>query len=76
MAEPRQLQKLTRDDVTKHNKDGDLVRISLFSCHSKIVPNFTPPFQWVIIDSKVYDLTRFKSLHPGGAAVLLDDDIG
>ncbi|KAH9063870.1 acyl-CoA dehydrogenase NM domain-like protein [Lactarius vividus] len=30
---------------------------------------------WVVIDSKVYDLTRFKNLHPGGAAVLLDDDI-
>ncbi|KAF8273260.1 acyl-CoA dehydrogenase NM domain-like protein [Lactarius quietus] len=54
MATSKQLQKLTRDDVTKHNKDGDL---------------------WVVIDSKVYDLTRFKNLHPGGAAVLLDDDI-
>ncbi|KAH9994801.1 acyl-CoA dehydrogenase/oxidase [Russula vinacea] len=54
MSTQRQLQKLTRDNVAEHNKDGDL---------------------WVIIDSKVYDLTRFKNLHPGGAAVLLDDDI-
>ncbi|KAI0049781.1 acyl-CoA dehydrogenase NM domain-like protein [Auriscalpium vulgare] len=30
---------------------------------------------WVIIDAKVYDVTRFKDMHPGGAAVLLDDDI-
>ncbi|EIN10183.1 acyl-CoA dehydrogenase [Punctularia strigosozonata HHB-11173 SS5] len=26
---------------------------------------------WIIIDSKVYDLSRFATLHPGGAAVLL-----
>ncbi|KAI0064741.1 acyl-CoA dehydrogenase NM domain-like protein [Artomyces pyxidatus] len=30
---------------------------------------------WVIIDAKVYDLSRFKDLHPGGAAVLLDDEV-
>ncbi|KDQ65086.1 hypothetical protein JAAARDRAFT_247631 [Jaapia argillacea MUCL 33604] len=26
---------------------------------------------WIIIDSKVYDVSRFADLHPGGAAVLL-----
>ncbi|ETW83102.1 hypothetical protein HETIRDRAFT_433781 [Heterobasidion irregulare TC 32-1] len=30
---------------------------------------------WVIIDAKVFDLSRFKNLHPGGAAVLLDGEI-
>ncbi|KDQ57209.1 hypothetical protein JAAARDRAFT_178819 [Jaapia argillacea MUCL 33604] len=30
---------------------------------------------WVIVDAKVYDLSRFKDLHPGGAAVLLDEEV-
>ncbi|KAF8320761.1 acyl-CoA dehydrogenase NM domain-like protein [Clavulina sp. PMI_390] len=30
---------------------------------------------WVIIDAKVYDLSKFADLHPGGKAVLLEDDI-
>jgi cytochrome b involved in lipid metabolism len=30
---------------------------------------------WVVIDAKVYDLTRFKDLHPGGVSVLLDEEI-
>ncbi|KAK7690817.1 hypothetical protein QCA50_005918 [Cerrena zonata] len=31
--------------------------------------------KWVIIDSRVFDLTRFKNLHPGGSNVLLDEAI-
>ncbi|RDB25900.1 Very long-chain specific acyl-CoA dehydrogenase, mitochondrial [Hypsizygus marmoreus] len=30
---------------------------------------------WIIIDAKVYDVSRFKNLHPGGASVFLDADI-
>ncbi|THU77719.1 acyl-CoA dehydrogenase NM domain-like protein [Dendrothele bispora CBS 962.96] len=30
---------------------------------------------WVIIDSEVYDLSKFVDLHPGGPTVLLDDDV-
>jgi alkylation response protein AidB-like acyl-CoA dehydrogenase len=32
----------------------------------------TPQDLWVIIDSVVYDLTKFADLHPGGASVLVD----
>lgn len=32
--------------------------------------------QWVIIDSKVFDLTKFAQMHPGGLSVLLDEEIG
>jgi len=31
--------------------------------------------QWVIIDSRVFDLSRFASLHPGGLSVLLDEEV-
>lgn len=30
---------------------------------------------WVIIDSKVFDLSKFASLHPGGLSVLLDSEV-
>ena len=33
-------------------------------------------FQWIIIDSRVYDMSKFANLHPGGAAMLLVDSIG
>ena len=32
--------------------------------------------QWVIIDSKVFDLSRFAAMHPGGLSVLLDEEVG
>lgn len=31
---------------------------------------------WVIIDSIVYDLSKFGALHPGGLGVLLDEEVG
>jgi len=30
---------------------------------------------WVVIDAKVYDLSRFAAMHPGGASVLLDPEV-
>ncbi|WVO12763.1 hypothetical protein L204_100371 [Cryptococcus depauperatus] len=30
---------------------------------------------WIIIDSIVYDLSKFGSMHPGGTGVLLDPDV-
>ncbi|KAG6857227.1 hypothetical protein H0H87_007646 [Tephrocybe sp. NHM501043] len=30
---------------------------------------------WIIVDSKVYDLSQFASMHPGGLSVLLESDI-
>ncbi|KAJ7494664.1 acyl-CoA dehydrogenase/oxidase [Mycena galericulata] len=31
--------------------------------------------QWVIIDSRVFDVSKFASVHPGGLAVLVDQEI-
>jgi hypothetical protein len=35
-------------------------------------PNPTFSSQWIVVDAKVYDLSRFVNLHPGGRAVLVD----
>jgi len=31
---------------------------------------------WVIVDSVVYDLSKFGNLNPGGIGVLLDSEVG
>ncbi|KAJ3514588.1 hypothetical protein NLJ89_g2288 [Agrocybe chaxingu] len=30
---------------------------------------------WIIVDSKVYDLSKFAGMHPGGLSVLFDEEI-
>ncbi|XP_006459788.1 hypothetical protein AGABI2DRAFT_202171 [Agaricus bisporus var. bisporus H97] len=50
----RQLKEFTRDEVAKHNTEGDL---------------------WIIVDTKVYDMSRFVDLHPGGPNVLLAETV-
>lgn len=32
--------------------------------------------QWVIVDTKVFDLSKFAAMHPGGLSVLLDEEVG
>nr|GAT49476.1 acyl-CoA dehydrogenase [Mycena chlorophos] len=30
---------------------------------------------WLVVDSKVYDVSRFAAMHPGGLSVLLDEEV-
>ncbi|KAH6913049.1 acyl-CoA dehydrogenase [Coprinopsis sp. MPI-PUGE-AT-0042] len=30
---------------------------------------------WIVIDSKVYDLSKFAQMHPGGVSVLVDEEV-
>ncbi|KAJ6531720.1 acyl-CoA dehydrogenase/oxidase [Mycena capillaripes] len=40
-----------------------------------VAQHTSPGDLWVIIDSRVFDLSSFASLHPGGLAVLSDSEI-
>lgn len=37
---------------------------------------FTSGLQWIVIDSNVYDISKFAQLHPGGVGVLTTKSIG
>ncbi|KAB5592021.1 Long-chain specific acyl-CoA dehydrogenase [Ceratobasidium theobromae] len=50
----KEMKVFTRDEVAKHNKEGDL---------------------WIIVDSVVFDLSKFAAMHPGGLSVLLDEEV-
>ncbi|KAK7454632.1 hypothetical protein VKT23_011385 [Stygiomarasmius scandens] len=41
----------------------------------EVAKHNTPDSLWVIVDAKVYDLSRFKELHPGGISALTDEDV-
>ena len=66
----------------QHNTDGDLVSDATAarqpyiigrSSHTPPPPQLNPSLsQWIVVDAKVYDLSRFVNLHPGGRAVLVD----
>jgi cytochrome b involved in lipid metabolism len=38
----------------------------------EVAKNSTEASAWIIIDSSVYDITKFASLHPGGELLILE----
>lgn len=48
-----------------------------WSCmwRGKTVKHHWSSLKWIIIDAKIYDISKFKNMHPGGASVFFDADI-
>lgn len=68
--QPTQLKALTTSEVAKVSARP----ISHFS--SLTIQHNKEGDLWVIIDSIVYDLSKFAALHPGGLGVLVDEEVG
>jgi len=68
--QPAQLKSLTTADVAKVSLERDLLAPHIHEQHNK------EGDLWVIIDSIVYDLSKFAALHPGGSSILLDEESG
>ncbi|KAI0087286.1 acyl-CoA dehydrogenase/oxidase [Irpex rosettiformis] len=41
----------------------------------EVAKHNSPEDLWIIIDAKVYNVSRFKDMHPGGTAVFLEEDV-
>jgi cytochrome b involved in lipid metabolism len=65
-----QLKSLTKDEVAKVSCPSSVLYPYLLLQHNK------EGDLWVIVDSIVYDLSKFANLHPGGVGVLLDEEVG
>jgi cytochrome b involved in lipid metabolism len=61
-----QLKSMTKDEVAKVSCPSTVLYPSSLLQHNK------EGDLWVIVDSIVYDLSKFAALHPGGSGVLTD----
>jgi hypothetical protein len=61
----------TAEEVAQHRKEGDLWVVIDSKVHRQLLdPN------WLSYPPKVYDLSKFAQIHPGGVSVLVDEDVG